>query len=251
MAFLLDIKVTVHRGLSRFSRRKRRHKRIDVLAAKMGLSPLRRERGQSMAIEVQCVNGHVLRVKGSFAGKIGLCPQCRGAVHVPASNRTDTAKKTKLCVKCCNAVSESLAVCPWCAAPLRTYRHLNLRKDGSRIVAGFVDRRLVDEPTTVGIVKELRSIADELRQQDLVLDLSAVAVLSSAMLGKLLTLQIDMENKGRGLRLCRVDPKVREVLAVANLDHMFHIEDERAGRSQAFSRNRPIAAGVAANPATR
>ena len=38
--------VTVHRGLSRFSRRKGRHKRIDVLAAKMGLSPLRRERGQ-------------------------------------------------------------------------------------------------------------------------------------------------------------------------------------------------------------
>ena len=39
-------RVTVHRGLSRFSRRKGRHKRIDVLAAKMGLSPLRRERGQ-------------------------------------------------------------------------------------------------------------------------------------------------------------------------------------------------------------
>ena len=38
--------VTVHRGLSRFSRRKGRHKRIDVLAAKMGLSPSRRERGQ-------------------------------------------------------------------------------------------------------------------------------------------------------------------------------------------------------------
>ena len=40
------IQVTVHRGLSRFSRRNGRHKRIDVLAAKMGLSPLRRERGQ-------------------------------------------------------------------------------------------------------------------------------------------------------------------------------------------------------------
>ena len=38
--------VTVHRGLSQFSRRKGRHKKIDVLAAKMGLSPLRRERGQ-------------------------------------------------------------------------------------------------------------------------------------------------------------------------------------------------------------
>ena len=37
-----------------------------------------------MSIEVSCPNGHVLRVKNSFAGKTGYCPHCRAKVHVPA-----------------------------------------------------------------------------------------------------------------------------------------------------------------------
>lgn len=38
-----------------------------------------------MSIQVSCPNGHVLRVKDSFAGKSGYCPHCRAKVHVPAS----------------------------------------------------------------------------------------------------------------------------------------------------------------------
>lgn len=36
-----------------------------------------------MSIPVTCANGHVLRVKDSFAGKTGYCPHCRVKVHVP------------------------------------------------------------------------------------------------------------------------------------------------------------------------
>jgi hypothetical protein len=36
-----------------------------------------------MSIRVVCPNGHVLKVKDSFAGKIGLCPTCKARVEVP------------------------------------------------------------------------------------------------------------------------------------------------------------------------
>lgn len=36
-----------------------------------------------MSIQVSCPNGHVLRVKDSFAGKSGYCPHCHAKVHVP------------------------------------------------------------------------------------------------------------------------------------------------------------------------
>ena len=36
-----------------------------------------------MSIEVRCANGHLLKVKDSFAGKTGLCPVCRALVRVP------------------------------------------------------------------------------------------------------------------------------------------------------------------------
>jgi len=36
-----------------------------------------------MSIRVSCPNGHVLRVKDSFAGKSGYCPHCRAKMQVP------------------------------------------------------------------------------------------------------------------------------------------------------------------------
>jgi hypothetical protein len=39
--------------------------------------------GDAMAIRCICPNGHVLKVKESFAGTIGLCPVCRAKVKVP------------------------------------------------------------------------------------------------------------------------------------------------------------------------
>jgi len=36
-----------------------------------------------MSIQVSCPNGHVLRVKDSFAGKSGYCPHCHAKVRVP------------------------------------------------------------------------------------------------------------------------------------------------------------------------
>jgi len=36
-----------------------------------------------MSIRVRCPNGHTLVVKDSFAGKVGLCPQCKARVRVP------------------------------------------------------------------------------------------------------------------------------------------------------------------------
>ena len=38
-----------------------------------------------MSIRVVCRNGHILNVKDSLAGKVGLCPTCKARVQVPAS----------------------------------------------------------------------------------------------------------------------------------------------------------------------
>jgi len=36
-----------------------------------------------MSIRVVCPNGHTLKVRESFAGKVGLCPMCKARVEVP------------------------------------------------------------------------------------------------------------------------------------------------------------------------
>jgi len=42
-----------------------------------------------MSIKVNCPNGHVLQVKGEFAGKSGLCPFCKVRIVVPQSERQE------------------------------------------------------------------------------------------------------------------------------------------------------------------
>lgn len=36
-----------------------------------------------MSIEVECPNGHVMKVSDDNAGKTGLCPKCKAKVKVP------------------------------------------------------------------------------------------------------------------------------------------------------------------------
>ncbi len=42
-----------------------------------------------MSIPVTCPNGHSHRVKNSFAGKVGLCPDCNAPIHVPEREADD------------------------------------------------------------------------------------------------------------------------------------------------------------------
>jgi hypothetical protein len=37
-----------------------------------------------MAIELECPNGHQLKVKDRYAGQTGLCPRCKARVRVPS-----------------------------------------------------------------------------------------------------------------------------------------------------------------------
>jgi anti-anti-sigma factor len=36
-----------------------------------------------MGIKVTCPNGHSVRVKDEFAGRVGFCPKCQARVHIP------------------------------------------------------------------------------------------------------------------------------------------------------------------------
>jgi anti-sigma B factor antagonist len=216
-----------------------------------------------MSICVRCPNGHVVRVKEEYAGKNGLCPHCRAKMHVPLLERPSgelratgefvhqdphhnravsvsatpfpTRKKPRLCIGCGNIVSQSFAVCPRCGTRLATYRHLDVRKEGERIVVRFIERQIRDESTIVDIAAEIGSVAELLPRPHLVLDFSGVVGVSSMMLGKLVMLQLRVSKGGGNLRLRNVGPQVREVLATSRLDRTLHVEEQAANAPQTYS----------------
>ncbi len=45
-----------------------------------------------MTIRVTCPNGHALKVKDGFAGKVGLCPKCKAQIQVPRLDNGDMSE---------------------------------------------------------------------------------------------------------------------------------------------------------------
>lgn len=94
-------------------------------------------------------------------------------------------------------------------------------------MARIVEPRLVDDPTVKETADELCTFMDHVQQKNLAVDFSTVDRISSAMLGRLLTLQFSIESKGGYLGLRKVGSGVRRMMAANMLDHMFRIEESR------------------------
>ena len=48
-----------------------------------------------MSIRCVCQNGHVLKVKESFAGTSGLCPSCKGTRRCSQAAGASACRKTR------------------------------------------------------------------------------------------------------------------------------------------------------------
>lgn len=116
---------------------------------------------------------------------------------------------------------------------VRSYCHLEVGKNGDVIVVRLGEHRVFDEMTVDKIGDELLRVADRPDCHRLLLDLSEVTRLSSAMLAKLLKLRRKMESKGENLGLCGVNSHLRSVLATTRLDRIFDIADNEAGALKA------------------
>ncbi|MCL4193162.1 MAG: STAS domain-containing protein [Thermoguttaceae bacterium] len=116
-----------------------------------------------------------------------------------------------------------------------TYRHLGVWKDGDITVVRFGDHRILDEVAIDKIGEELYAVASQEKCQKLLLNFAGVERLSTLMLGKLLMLNRKMQSKGGQLKLCDVDPQVRDVLASTRLDQILEICESEADARRSFA----------------
>ncbi len=73
--------------------------------------------------------------------------------------------------------------------------------------------------------KELTNFVQEHDKVNLLLDFEGVNYLSSAVLSELLNAQERCEATGGGLRLCSVNPEIKKVFEISNLDKVFVLYD--------------------------
>lgn len=113
-------------------------------------------------------------------------------------------------------------------------RRLEVEQIGDVTVVNFIDRKILDEQNIQVIGEQLFSLVDEEGCRKLLLNFGNVEFLSSAALGKLITLNKKLQAAKGRLILCNIDPQIHEVFEITKLDKFFNIQKEEQTALQAF-----------------
>lgn len=114
-------------------------------------------------------------------------------------------------------------------------RRLEVEDIGEIAVVHFVDKRILDEANIQMIGEELNLLVDEQARHKLLLNFSNVEFLSSAALGKLITLNRKVGGiQGGKLVLCGISKDILEVFEITRLVNLFTIVPDEQSGLQAF-----------------
>src|SRR2546425_1568951 len=86
-------------------------------------------------------------------------------------------------------------------------------------IVNFVDKKILDEANIQQLGEELFSLVDGPRK--ILLNFSNVEYLSSAALGKLITMNKSVQAAAGQLRLCCIHPQIYEVFKITKLNKLF------------------------------
>lgn len=117
---------------------------------------------------------------------------------------------------------------------MAVHRRLQLTEVGDVSVVRFVDRKILDEANIQELGQELFQLIEDEKRKNLLLNFSSVEFLSSAALGKLITLDKKVKAHGGKLKLSNIRPEIYEVFAITKLNKLFDIKDDEADALASF-----------------
>lgn len=114
------------------------------------------------------------------------------------------------------------------------YRRLETNQVGDVTVIRFRDRKIVEDLSIQELGQEMFQLVETENRGKLLLNFSTVDFLSSAALGKLITLDKKMKAHGGTLKFSNIKPEIFEVFCITKLDRLFDIKDDEADALAAF-----------------
>jgi anti-sigma B factor antagonist len=117
---------------------------------------------------------------------------------------------------------------------MRQKQRLDVSEVGDVTVVRLRDRRITEDRKIDQWAQELYDLVDAEDRKKLLVSLSSVDFLSSAALGKLITLDKKAAARGGLLKLSNVCPNLSQLFSVTRLDRLFDIETDEALALAAF-----------------
>jgi len=107
-------------------------------------------------------------------------------------------------------------------------KRLEVSEVGDVCVVHFRDQRIIDDLGIQETGQELFQLVEEEGRRKLLLNFSSVGFMSSAALGKLITLNKKAKAQGGVVKMCNIRPEIYEVFAITRLDRLFDIKKDEA-----------------------
>jgi anti-sigma B factor antagonist len=112
-------------------------------------------------------------------------------------------------------------------APTGSAAHFTCVEDEGAVVVTFVRAQLTDEDNIEQMGEALFALLDKDAKRRIILDLAPLDYVTSAVLGKFITLHRRLHRQGGALVLCGLQPNVRESLRASRLLEYFVTADTR------------------------
>ena len=114
------------------------------------------------------------------------------------------------------------------------YQRLEVNEVGDVAVIRFRDQKIIEDINIQELGRELSELVEVEKREKLLLNFSSVDFLSSAALGKLITLEKKVKANAGVLKLSNIRPEIYEVFAITKLNRLFDIKDDEADALAAF-----------------
>lgn len=112
---------------------------------------------------------------------------------------------------------------------------LEQSSEGDVTIIKFLDKRIADEPDIVEFGEELIGAVSSGNHSKVLINMSEIDFLSSAAIGKLVSVHKKAKEHEVGLKFCCINsPNPYEGFKITNLDSLFDISETQADAVAAF-----------------
>lgn len=160
--------------------------------------------------------GRKLVADSEFMGRKGRCPNCGAVIRLQKGNkgRLDGSEQQVVAVEEIQTASDAL---------------LRILKQNDVAVVRFATSRILDQSNVQQLGEELDALIDQHDMDRIILNFENVSYMSSAVMGKLVSLLKRVQAAGGELKLCSIEDSIYEIFEIMRFDKMFDIyksEDE-------------------------
>ena len=118
---------------------------------------------------------------------------------------------------------------------MATHRRIDVSKLGDVTIVRFLDKKILDEAGILELGAELFGLVEQDNRKSLLLNFVGVEFLSSAALGKLITLDRKVKSNKVRMKMSNIRPEILEVFQITKLNKIFDIRKDEAEAISAFA----------------